>query len=539
MNDLIPITGSSGDSILKGGDRPIHLKLSFLLPLGLVFIGLIFSFIYLTYNRSQQQIDISAEQSVSSITTMFRHKVLEDSSMLEAVAHALLRNKDIEAALKVKNRSRLLSLSTPLFNELSKEHLITHFYYHNVDRTNLLRVHKPERYGDKINRFTMLESESLGAVSSGIELGTLGTFTLRHVSPWYDSNQQLIGYVELGMEIDSIFESIEQLYSTHLFMLIHKKHLNKNRWIEGMRMLGHKADWGALDQFVVTNLRVGQNLPEAFTANHATSETIAAGGFSMEFKGLKHKARVIPIEDKGKRDVGDMWILIDTDEEVEDVLKVTLIATAITITLGIMLFILFFRLVTGIESELTKHQQALRQIAANDGLTGVYNRRSFDTIIAKEFERAKRYERELSLLIIDIDHFKLVNDTFGHVAGDNVLKELAGRLSSRLRSNDHLARYGGEEFVIILPEAPIEMAYLFADRIRKSVGERQYQVGGDLTTEVTISIGVSSFPAQSAKLEDLIHHADSALYEAKETGRNRVCAFNPESSMNSKKQPGN
>jgi len=535
MNDYIPTTNARGDAILKERDRPIHLKLSFLLPLGLVFCGLIFSFIYLTFNRSQQQIHMAAEQSVSSITTMFRHNILEDSSMLEAVAHALLRNRDIEAALKAKNRSALLSLSTPLFNELSKEHLITHFYYHNVDRTNLLRVHKPERYGDKINRDTMIEAESLGAVSSGIELGTLGTFTLRHVTPWYDSNQQLVGYIELGMEIDKIFESIEQLYNTHLFMLIHKKHLNKTRWIEGMRMLGHEADWDTLDQFVVTNLGVGQSLPEEFTANFATSEAIAAGEFDMEFKGLKHKARVIPIEDKGKRDVGEMWILIDTDEEIEHGLKATLIATAIVGSLGIILFILFFRLVGGIESELTKHQRALRQIATNDGLTGVYNRRSFDTIIAKEFERAIRYGRELSLLVIDIDHFKLVNDTFGHVAGDDVLKELASRLSSQLRSNDHLARYGGEEFVIILPETQMEMAHLLADRIRKHAGAQEYQVGSDLTTQLTLSIGVSSFPDQAATLEELVQHADSALYKAKETGRNRVCDFNPESSISSKK----
>jgi diguanylate cyclase (GGDEF)-like protein len=479
---------------------------------------------------------MSTEQTVSSTVTLLKHNLLENSSMLESISHALMLNKDIEAALRAKSRSMLLSLSTPLFNELSKDHLITHFYFHNTDRTNLLRVHKPERYGDKINRFTMLEADSHGAVSSGIELGPLGTFTLRTVSPWHDADQKLIGYIELGMEIDNIFESLEQVYNTHLFMLIHKKHLNKDRWIEGMRMLGYESDWDTLNQFVVTNLEVGQSLPEEFTANYATSETIAAGGFDLKFKGLEHRARLIPIEDKGKRDVGIMWVLINTDEEIDNSLKTTLIATAVAFVLGAILFILFFRLVTGIESELTKQQRALRQIAANDGLTSVYNRRSFDTIIAKEFGRARRYERELSLLIIDIDHFKLVNDTFGHVAGDDVLKELAGRLSSQLRSNDHLARYGGEEFVIILPETQIEMAHLLADRIRKSAGEREYQVGADLTTQITLSIGVSSFPAQSATLEELIHHADSALYEAKETGRNRVCDFNPESSINSKKQ---
>ena len=533
MHNEEDIRDIKGDAILEERDRPIRLKLSFLLPLGLVFAGLIFSFVFLTFERSQKQINMSSEQSVISVTNMFRHNILEDDSMLEAVSHALLRNKELESVLREKDRSKLLALSSALFNELSKEHQITHFYYHDIDRTNLLRVHKPERFGDKINRFTMLEAESLKAESSGIELGTLGTFTLRHVTPWYDSDQKLLGYIELGMEIDGIFESIEQLYNTHLFMLIHKKHLDKSSWIEGMRMLGHEARWDALDQFVVTNLRTGQILPDEFIANYATDESLISGGFDLEFKGLKHRARVIPIEDKGKRDVGNMWILIDTDKEIEERLKVTLIATGIASALGIILFVLFFRLVGGIETELLSHQNVLRKIATNDGLTGIYNRRSFDTIIAREFDRAARYGRELSLLIIDIDHFKRVNDTFGHVAGDDVLKALAANLSKQLRSNDHLARYGGEEFVIILPETPLEMAHLLAERIRTSAGEKDYSVGGSQTSHVTLSIGVSSFPAQSATLEELVHHADSALYKAKETGRNRVCNSTPELSIQS------
>jgi len=528
MNAFDPAVNSRGEAILKERDRPVHLKLSFLLPLGIVFAGLIFSFIYLTFDRSQKQMNITNEQAISSIQTMLKQHILENSSMLEAVSHALHHNKDIEAALAAKDRAGLLTLSSSLFNELSKNHLITHFYYHSLDRTNLLRVHKPERHSDKINRFTMLEAELLGVESSGIELGPLGTFTLRHVSPWYNSSHKLIGYIELGMEIDNILESIEQLYNTHVFMLIHKKYLNKNRWIEGMRMLGHESDWDLLDQFVVTGLKVGQTLPSGFLAGYSTPETAVDGGFNLNYKGLKHRARLIPIEDKGKRDIGDIWILLDTDERVEDSLKVTLIATTIATTLGIILFIIFFRLVSGIESELGKHQHTLRKIATHDGLTGIYNRRSFDTIIAKEFDRAVRYERELSLLIIDIDHFKQVNDTYGHVAGDDVLKALAGRLSKQLRTNDHLARYGGEEFAIILPETPQEMAHLLAERIRKSSGEQSYPVGSE-STHVTLSIGVSSFPGHADTLEELIYHADSALYKAKETGRNKVCNSKPES----------
>jgi diguanylate cyclase (GGDEF)-like protein len=396
-----------------------------------------------------------------------------------------------------------------------------------------LRVHKPQRFGDKINRFTMLEAESISSTSSGIELGTLGTFTLRHVTPWYDSNQKLIGYVELGMEIDSIFDSIEQYHSTTLYMLIAKKFLNKDSWIEGMAMLGHKDNWDLLDQFVVTNLREGRLLTDDFIKQYASPETVVQGGFSLAYNNHNYQAMFIPIVDKGKRNVGNMWVFINTDDIVYKSNRLILISTSISTALGILLLVLFFRLVSGIESELRKHQQALRKLATFDGLTGVYNRRSFDMIIVSEFERARRYNKDLSLLIVDIDHFKLVNDKYGHIAGDSVLKELAAKLSGRIRTNDHLARYGGEEFVIILPETPLDMAHLFAERVRTSVGEKDFKVGNNLTALLTLSIGISSFPAQANTIKELVEFADSALYVAKETGRNRVCDFKPDSEASS------
>ena len=189
------------------------------------------------------------------------------------------------------------------------------------------------------------------------------------------------------------------------------------------------------------------------------------------------------------------------------------------------MFVIFFRLVGKIEATLKNHQQALRHIATNDGLTGIYNRRSFDTIIANELNRAKRYGREFSLLMIDIDHFKIVNDDFGHMAGDTILRTLAEKLSGQLRSNDHLARYGGEEFAVILPETPLDMAHLLAERVRTSVGEQDYEVGNTSPVYITISVGVSSFPEQAETIKELILNADSALYNAKKTGRNRVCDF--------------
>ena len=529
MYDPVPanpaIPNGRADAILEKDDKPIRLKPSFLLPLAVVLFGLMFTFVFLTFNSSQKQIRSSSQETVRTVSSMFSIEIIESSSMLAAVSHALIQNKDIEAAFIAQDRSRLLSLSLPLFAELSKDHLITHFYFHDTDRINLLRVHKPERFGDRINRFTMIESESIGATSSGIELGLLGTFTIRHVAPWYDARQKLIGYLELGMEIDNVFESIEQLHNIDLYLFINKKYLNKNQWIEGMGMLGYDGDWDALDQYVVTNLSKGESLPSALTMQYKQNGIISQKEYRFDLDHRKHEAKYLPIEDKGKRNVGVLWMLIDIDNEITNSYEVTLLSSGVGITLGMILFFIFFRLVDGIELELKKHQRALRLVATNDGLTGIYNRRSFDIIIASEVDRTNRYKRELSLLIIDIDHFKRVNDNFGHMAGDTVLRKLSGKLAKQLRSNDYLARYGGEEFAIILPETSLNTAHILAERIRKAVGEQDYDLGNEQSAPITISIGIASFSSQAKTVDQLILNADSALYEAKETGRNRVCDF--------------
>jgi len=188
------------------------------------------------------------------------------------------------------------------------------------------------------------------------------------------------------------------------------------------------------------------------------------------------------------------------------------------------------QLLTSIASQagVTIENSRLYDLAVYDGLTRVHIRRYFDAWIAKEFERAKRYGSDLSLIIVDIDHFKHVNDTYGHQAGDEVLVELAQIFKQSIRTVDIVARYGGEEFVICLPETNLDGAALFANRLRERVEAKtiEYQ---NYIIDPTISIGVANFrqgfPSSS---KQLIEQADKVLYKAKATGRNRVCTFRPE-----------
>ena len=175
----------------------------------------------------------------------------------------------------------------------------------------------------------------------------------------------------------------------------------------------------------------------------------------------------------------------------------------------------------GIENVLL-HQEAQR-LSITDGLTSLWNYRYMNMRLAQEVERAIRFSRALSVLVIDIDHFKQINDRFGHQRGDAILAELANRAVSETRGQvDTVARYGGEEFVLILPETPLEGGLVVADKIRESIATKPFGASGEEPITVTVSIGVSCFPKHGTKPQMLIRAADQALYEAKGRGRNRV-----------------
>lgn len=164
----------------------------------------------------------------------------------------------------------------------------------------------------------------------------------------------------------------------------------------------------------------------------------------------------------------------------------------------------------------------LEELSQTDALTGLHNRYFFDQRFEYEFSRARRYRSSLALVMMDIDHFKRVNDTHGHPFGDLVLRGVAKALERELRDVDTLARYGGEEIVAVLPETPHTDAGTIADRLRRSVEAAHFESGGQ-RVPVTISLGVALYPSSVVETrQELLKIADDALYRAKESGRNQV-----------------
>lgn len=173
-------------------------------------------------------------------------------------------------------------------------------------------------------------------------------------------------------------------------------------------------------------------------------------------------------------------------------------------------------------TELYRLKEEFRQQANTDYLTQLYNRRYFVLQAEKEFSRAQRYHSSLSLLSLDIDHFKRINDQYGHPVGDKVLIKLAERLSTIIRKEDTLARIGGEEFSILLPETSIEVAFTLAERIRKTQSESIIIDDWHDEISITVSVGVSNLIEGDENFDQLFKRADEALYQAKSIGRDKV-----------------
>ena len=176
-----------------------------------------------------------------------------------------------------------------------------------------------------------------------------------------------------------------------------------------------------------------------------------------------------------------------------------------------------------LQQELREKNEKLEELSNTDELTRLANRRHFMQVAEIELLRAKRYEHSLSCILIDLDHFKRVNDTYGHLAGDEVLRTVSSAIRSNVRQQDVAARYGGEELIIVLPETDVVGAEVVAERYRARIESLDIVYDG-LQIAVTGSFGVATFPdCDVDRVAALIGAADSALYQAKEQGRNRVC----------------
>lgn len=219
--------------------------------------------------------------------------------------------------------------------------------------------------------------------------------------------------------------------------------------------------------------------------------------------------------DNGQCWVEDLGSTNGTHVNDAEVMSTKLLSNGDLITTGGLVF----KFIVGGNVEALYHEEIYRMTIL-DGLTGVHNKRFFLEFFERELARARRHARPLSLALLDLDHFKTVNDTHGHLVGDTTLKRVARVIQDRVRKDELLARYGGEEFAVVLPETDLKGARAFCETIRRQIEDHSFAFDGH-EIKVTVSIGIATLGPEH-DVDGLIREADARLYEAKDSGRNRV-----------------
>ncbi len=279
-----------------------------MIPLAIVFLIIAggFSIIFITIHKTN--LNNSSRETLKIVSGKLEENLELQSRAMATINEVFISNASLRRILKVGNRQHLISKYGQIFLQLKRKFKITHFYLHNQDRINILRIHKPERYGDIINRITILKAEQTGNAASGVELGPLGTLTLRVVSPVFEGST-LIGYIELGKEIEDILKDIHKILKVELAATIHKNLLNSKTWAEGMKMLNRKGNWDLLSKDVLiyssmTNLPA--KLPFYIKEKNHEHDTITA---KIDYNNSSFHIMIKSLNDIYGRETGNLIIM--------------------------------------------------------------------------------------------------------------------------------------------------------------------------------------------------------------------------------------
>lgn len=342
-------------------DKDINKKgvcVKILPTLMIVFAALFIAAITVFYIDQRIELKEDVSLQLHSSQRILKDDLEKDTDLLMALIEPIINNKGLETALINKDRKALKQIGLPIFNRIVLKYHITHFTLIDPERINIIRYHDMDFSGEKVNRYTCIQAEKIGRTFSGLELGALGTFTLRVVTPWY-LNNKLIGYIELGMDICHIVEKIKDTLKTEPYVLIDKKFLEQNSWKEGMKMLGFKSDWDTLANYVFNNASsssVPQSIIRLFSTNNFIKQNIylneSSKGSETSSKVIRHNIGFFPLLDVSGKDVGIMVIADDYTQRFRDGLRSIFLLGAINLIIIILIFKGFYKILSKIDRNL-------------------------------------------------------------------------------------------------------------------------------------------------------------------------------------------
>jgi signal transduction histidine kinase len=304
------------------------IKKQVLVPLTLTFLVLISTFIYSSFKIRQSDAESEVAHRYYGVQETFKELLSQRVGLMTSTIEFISRDEGLQIAARNGDRSALLEIAKPIFKQLSERYGITHFYFHDVQGRTFLRVHKPEKFGEYANRFTMAQAMETGALSYGLELGYLGTFTHRVVAPWV-VNGTLLGYVELGEEIDQLLRKMNLISGTEFVVAIDKEYLDREQWESGMRMLGRDANWDFLVSQAIID-RTVDIIPHSLEKKRSFYELDSRLHTELMANNQKYRVKAFPLRDAGARRVGDFIVLLDVTKESSEfrifILRITLVS---------------------------------------------------------------------------------------------------------------------------------------------------------------------------------------------------------------------
>lgn len=467
---------------------------------------------------------VDEEQKISA--NIYTNTFKQITKHYDSIANNILLNKDIINAFEQGDRKKLYTLTKPIYEELIAENPYLYImHFHTKDSKSFLRLHKPDKYGDDLSSFRHIINNvnDQKIKQTGLEVGRYG-ISYRAALPVFNKNGKHLGSFELGIDINYIFKLFNEAYGFDTILLLNKDVFETI--YENNKELNNRKF--SADYFLVTPDSELLNDDSAATFEHLTPSILTSKYSLIEYDDTTNLVFVVTeLKSAIQEEIGEILFIKNLNFYTD---KVKIIRN-ITVGLGVSLIILSFYFLRKIFKDFTStlytyqnkieiKNRSLSKLINIDHLTKVNNRKSIEIILRKEFNRAKRYEHPLSLIILDIDDFKKINDSYGHNMGDKVLKEFAKIVSSTIRESDHLGRWGGEEFILVTTETDQDDALFLAEKIRIKVSESSFSN----LEKVTCSIGVAQLKDQE-NADIFVNHADLAMYEAKKNGKNKVCTY--------------
>lgn len=331
--------------------KTLNLKARILIPLvlvsGLVLTALVVELII----EENEHIGEDFSRSVKALQRFYQTALKEHAHKLEAALDVITNNVEIRTALKAADREGMLASAQPLFQRLKAKHGITHFYFHSPRRVNLVRIHQPDRYGDTIDRFTLLAAEKSGEMSHGVELGPLGTFTLRAVAPVHEGGR-LLGYIELGEEVNSLVADMAHMFVVELVVTIDKRFLKRAAWEAGMRMLERETKWDYLPNTVIVSSTLSVKPTILRDLLIQSADDHPPDGIAVMLNDRFYRAAFVTLRDTGDQEVGQFLVLRDMTSRINNNYMTIYSIGASAVILGILILVFFYWFLDRTEQQL-------------------------------------------------------------------------------------------------------------------------------------------------------------------------------------------